>query len=286
MASSTNFPNVFSWIQNLAPISEWTTSSMALCICCSSSSQPSLNLTIAKNPQSPKLFFAILADFNTPVSLWTSKPFKPSHESIKLLDEATISNLLVNFVEAILHYGSNRNSPSVKFPNLDSISNFPDIFNLAFLTLLFLVCIYESPSDLRSGCLTTIKNHLASPDSREASKLLMKLLGSNLEEQLMRSVNLAITNWVVELRATNQLSSCRTPSPLFSCAFSTFGLWKIQVYCPVIVMDVENSNSHPSDERLRFSLRYHQLEGVLQFNYKVTIKEKWVDIIVNIDNIR
>jgi hypothetical protein len=50
-------------------------------------------------------------------------------------------------------------------------------------------------------------------------------------------------------------------------------------------MDVEKSDSHPP-ERLQFSLKYHQVESVLQFNYKVVVKEKWVEIMINIDNIR
>nr|KYP73104.1 hypothetical protein KK1_005717 [Cajanus cajan] len=280
------FLDVFSWIQNLPPISEWKTSSTSLSLCSTNSSQPSLNLTISKNLHQPsKLSFAIVADFNIQISLWTSKPFKPSFKTMKLTDQETISNLLVNFIEDILRYGSNKNSPYLKFLRLDSISNFSDIFNLAFLTLLFLVCIYEAPSDLRSGCLSTLKEQLAGCRSRQASKLLMKLLGSNLEEQWMRSVNLAITNWIVELQEAHH-NTFRTPSPLFSYALSNFGLWKVQLYCPVINMDVVNANNNPADERLQFSLKYQQLEGVLQFNYKVIIKEKWVEIVVSIDNIR
>ncbi|KAG5053091.1 hypothetical protein AAZX31_02G244700 [Glycine max] len=284
------FLDVFSWIQNLPPIPEWKTSSMSLSICSTNSSQPSLNLTIAKNHhQSSRISLAIVADFNIPISLWTSKPFKPSTKTMRLTDDETLSNLLVNFIEEILHYGTNKHSiPYIKFPKLDSVSNFQDIFNLAFLTLLFLVCIYEAPSDLRSGCLNTLKEQLAGCQSRQASKFLMKLLGSNLEEQWMRSVNLAITNWIVEIQQAHHTdhTTIRTPSPLFSYAFSTFGLWKVQLYCPVINMDVVNANNHPADERLEFSLKYQQLEGVLQFNYKVIIRERWVEIVVNIDNIR
>ncbi|KAG4387515.1 hypothetical protein AAZX31_11G237500 [Glycine max] len=112
----------------------------------------------------------------------------------------------------------------------------------------------------------------------------MKLLGSNLEEHWMRSLNLAVTNWVGELEAHN--NPFRTPCPLFSYAFSTIGLWKVQLYCPLLVMDVENSKSNPASERLQFSLRYHHVEGVLQFNHKVLIKEEWAEIMVDIDNIR
>ncbi|KAJ7959585.1 Neuronal PAS domain protein [Quillaja saponaria] len=284
MANST-FPNVFFWIQNLPPLSQWKTSSMSICLFTSGSSQPSINLNIARNNQSPTLSFGVVANFNNlSISLWTSKPLNLSSKSLKLIDEKTISNLLANLIEDILHYGTNNNFPSIKFPKLDSVSNFPEMFNFAFLTLSFLICIYEAPTDLRSGCLNTFKNNLTCCRSRQTSKLLMKLLGSNLEEQWMRSVNLAITNWIVELKASHHI--LKTPSPLFSYANSSFGLWKVQLYCPVIAMDVVNSNNHSADERLQFSLNYHQLEGVIQFNNKVSINEKWVDVMVNIDNIR
>ncbi|KAJ8647660.1 hypothetical protein MRB53_000683 [Persea americana] len=119
---------------------------------------------------------------------------------------------------------------------------------------------------------------------REASKQLMRLLGSNLEEQWMRSLNLAITNWIIEFKSLNP--SIKTPSPLFSYAISTVGLWKVQLYCPTIAMEVGNSSSASLDERLLLSLRYQQLEGVIQLGHKVIIRENWVDVAVNIDNIR
>ncbi|KAG6728833.1 hypothetical protein I3843_02G173200 [Carya illinoinensis] len=148
------------------------------------------------------------------------------------------------------------------FLKLDSTSCFKDMFNFTFLTLLFLVCIYEAPEVLRSACLNGLETHLANCQSRHATKLLMKLLGSNIEEKWMRSTNLAIRNWIIELQATRR--SLKTPSPLFSHAVSNFGSWK----------------------RLQFSLTYHQLEGVVQFNSSVVIQENWVDVMVNTDNIR
>lgn len=282
-----SFPDVFCWIQNLPPISEWNeeTNSMSLNICSStSSSQPLLNLSTTKIHQTPKLSFVIVANFNIPIHLWTSKPFKPSSKTTtKLLDEETISNLFVNFIQDIIHYGSNKSNPFIRIPKLDSLPNLPDIFNLTFFTLLFLVCIYEAPQELRAECIGILKDHLTGFQSRQASNFLMNFLGSNLEELWMRSVNLAITNWVEELQANHNIF--RTPCPLFSYAFSASGLWKVQLYCPLITMDVEKSTSHPP-ERLQFSLKYHQLESVLQFNYKVIVKEKWVEITVNVDNIR
>ncbi|XP_045800859.1 uncharacterized protein LOC123894826 [Trifolium pratense] len=280
-----NFHDVFCWIQNLPQISQWKTNSISLNICSSTTSQPILNLTISKIHQSSKLNFLIIADFNgIPINLWNSKPFKQNSKTNNLLDKEIISNLFLNFIQDILHYGSNKNSPYIKFPKLDSVQNLPNIFNLTFFTLLFLVCIYEEPKNLRDTFIGILKDHLTSYESRQASNLLMKLLGSNLQEQWMRSLNLGVTNWVGEHEEQHQ-NMFRTPCSLFSYAFSTFGLWKVQLYCPAICMDVEKSDNHPT-ERLQFSLKYHQVESVLQFNYKVVVKEEWVEIMVNIDNIR
>lgn len=280
-----NFPDVFCWIQNLPPISQWETNSIPLNICSSTTSQPLLNLTISKTHQSSKLSFIIVADFNIPMHLWTSKPLKPSStKTTNLLDEETISNLFINFVQDIFHYGSNKNSPFIRFPKLDSVPNLSNIFNLTFFTLLLLICIYEAPKNIRATCISILKDHLTGFQSRQASNLLMKILGSNLQEQWMRSVNLGITNWVGEARDQIQ-NIFATPCSLFSYAFSTYGLWKVQLYCPALCMDVEKSKSNPP-ERLQFSLKYHQVEGVLQFNYKVVIEEKWLEIMVNVDNIR
>ncbi|RRT50407.1 hypothetical protein B296_00007654 [Ensete ventricosum] len=110
------------------------------------------------------------------------------------------------------------------------------------------------------------------------------MLGSNLEEQWMRSLNLGMTNWMVELQSSNH--SVRTISPAFSYALSASGLWKVQLYCPVIAMSLEDPSATTQDERLLFSLRYQQLEGVVQLAYKVIIKRNWIDIVVAVDNIR
>ncbi|RVX03051.1 hypothetical protein CK203_016701 [Vitis vinifera] len=283
--ASCCFPDILVWIQNLPPLHEWRTSTMSICICSpNSSAQPSLNLSIAKTLLNPSVSFSIIADFHLPISLWTSKPFKLSLKSSRLLDEETTSRLLSNIIEDILGYGFNKNNSWLRIPRIDSVANFKDIFTLSFHTLTFLILIYEAPADLRSKCLTNLKNQLAVSESREASKLLMRILGSNLEEQWMRSINLAITNWIVELQATGH--ALKTPSPLFSYAISTVGMWKVQLYCPVIAMDVENPSSSSPDERMLFSLNYHQLEGVIQFNYRVVVRERWVEVMVNIDNIR
>ncbi|KAL0539699.1 hypothetical protein IC582_023915 [Cucumis melo] len=284
--ASCSFPDVYSWIQNLPPLSQWKTTSISTSICSSSTTNSSLIIVAAKNIHSPTITFSVTADLNFPISLWTSKPLTVDTLSSSLLNKECMSSLLLNCVHDVLYYGSNqRQNSSHNFPKLDITSNSKEIFNLAFLTLIFLICIYEAPIDLRSNCLMALKYHLANSTSRQISKVLMKLLGSTLEQQWVRSLNLALTNWISELKASGR--TLKTPSPMFSYSFSTYGLWKVQLYCPIIAMDnIENSSNPSSDERLQFSLNYHQLEGVLQFNYKAVVREKWIDMRVHVDNIR
>jgi len=151
-----NFPDIYSWIHNLPPISKWKTDSISICISPSCSSQPSLKLSIAKN-----YHFSIVADYNFPISLWTSKPLRIKHNTTKLLDDESVFNLLINIVHDVLNYGPNKNYNSLflKIPWIDfNNSDFKEIFNFSFLTLAFLICIYEAPADLRSTCIVALKN--------------------------------------------------------------------------------------------------------------------------------
>ncbi|KAG0500895.1 hypothetical protein HPP92_000967 [Vanilla planifolia] len=100
----------------------------------------------------------------------------------------------------------------------------------------------------------------------------------------MRSLNLAITNRIVELQTSKH--SFNTPLPLFSYALSAVGLWKVQFYCPIMAMNKEDSSNVNKDERLLFSLNYQQLQGVIQLAYKVTHRDQWIDVVVSVDNIR
>ncbi|XP_010264527.1 PREDICTED: uncharacterized protein LOC104602506 [Nelumbo nucifera] len=284
MASFCIPADIWSWINNLPPITQWKTNSVSVCICSSRSTlQPSLNLSITKDLHDSFVSFSVIADFNFPISLWSSKSFKLNTKAPESIDVGIVYNLFINFINDFLGYGPSKNTSFLNIPTLETISNFKDIFDITFFSLAFLVCIYEAPKDIRSGCLDTLKNHLTRSQSREASKQLMRLLGSNIEEQWMRSLNLAITNWTIELQESHH--ALTTTLPLFSYAISTVGLWKAQLYCPVVAMETENS-SNTADKRVLFSLKYHQLECVIQFGYKVIVRDEWVDVMVNVDNIR
>ncbi|KAL3653435.1 hypothetical protein CASFOL_003116 [Castilleja foliolosa] len=285
---SSSFPDVFLWIQSL----QWkntNTNSINLCPP-DNSSQPSLKLSVNNSINSQHFTLSIFADYtNLNISLWTSKkillPKNPtSKKSLNNIDETSYI-LLCNLIQGVLKYCSYKSQSSLKLPRNYNSYNLKDIFNFSFLSLAFVVCIYEAPKDLRSSCLEILKDQFACPESREVSKDLMRLLGSNTEEQWMRSMSLAITNWISELHAANVVDD-KTPSPLFSYSFSTFGLWKVQLYCPLIAMSADKASCSSPDERLVFSLNYHQLESVIQLNYRVVVKEKWIEVMVNTDNIR
>ncbi|KAL5702590.1 hypothetical protein ACHQM5_027792 [Ranunculus cassubicifolius] len=288
MGTSSNYSyDIWGWMQSIPPISQWKGNSMSICICPSTSTQPSLLLYLARNLPSSSSSTAsisctITVDFKVPISLWTSNLFQIKTATTKVVDDKTLSKLFSNFVTDVLRYGPHKTTSFLKIyaPPLNAVTDLKDMFNLSFSTLTFLVCIYEAPQGLRSGYLNTLKNHLTSSESREALKTLMRLLGSNTEEQWMRSLNLAITNWIIELKTTNH--GLRSPSSMFSYSISNFGLWKVQLYCPVISMNIESSSPSSAPERLYFSFVYHQLEGVFQLGYKVVITEKWIDVKVNL----
>ncbi|KAG7607228.1 hypothetical protein AtNW77_Chr5g0150931 [Arabidopsis thaliana] len=289
---SEKFPDVFTWIQSIPQITKWRTTSLPFCICPSTSDFPNstLNLTAQKSPSPKVVTFSIIVQSNnhSPLYLWTTKQeLSINPNSPNPFDELTIISLLFNFVETILTYTSNSsNYSTIKIPNPDSskIGGLKDIVNTVILTLSFVVCVYEAPLYLRENCLNTLKNHLITCHTRRATISLMKLLGSNLEEQWMRTVNLAFTNWIIEQRRSQ--STKITTTPLFSYAVSAYGLWKVQLYCPVEAMEVERSSNPTADSRLLFSLKFNQLEGVMQFNHKVVVRDNWIDVIVKIDNIR
>ncbi|KAF5771020.1 hypothetical protein HanRHA438_Chr14g0677241 [Helianthus annuus] len=280
----SSFPDIWGWIQNLPPQTQWETNTKSICIC--SSSQTSIALSISKTLIHPSsISFSIIANYNLPISLWTSKPLKSTNNTF-FHEQLTISKLLTNIIKDILNYTPiNFSNSFLKLPEPNSIPNLKDIINFVFLALSFVVSVYEAPQDIRCDCINTLRDQFTCPWARETSKRLMKLIGSNAEEQWMRSMNLAITNWMMELRAMNHV--LKAPSPMYSSALSGLGLWKIQLYCPLIAMDVEKCNSNgQDDQKLGFSLNYHQLEGVIQLNYQVMVREKWIDVLVSIDNVR
>lgn len=288
---ASNFaPDAWAWITSLPQFSQWRTNAMSLCICTTSSamaaSQPTMNLSVVKNPPIPQpsyVTFSIFANYSVPISLWTSKPIHLKTNTQQTLDEQDMIHVFVDIVNSVLRYSPDKKSP-FRFPGAQPYGNFKDMFNLVFLSLAFLVCIYEAPRDLRPGCLDTLRVQLTGAKCRGAAKNLVKILGANLEDQWMQTMNLAVTNWIVELRSLNH--SFGVPSPLFSYAISASGLWKVQLYCPVIAMVMKEPAEATQDERLLFSLIYQQVECVIQLAYRTVRRNNWIDVEVKVDNIR
>jgi hypothetical protein len=290
---SRNFvPDAWGWITTLPPFSQWRANTMSLCICAAApasapSQPPSMSLSVVRTPT--HLTFSISANYREPISLWMSKPVHLKTKAQQCLDEQDTVQLFVDVVNQVLRYGpdSNTGKPPFRFPGAQHLhgGSFGDAFNITFLSLAFLVCTYEAPRDLRRGCLDALRAQLTGPRCRGAAKTLVRLLGANLEDRWMRTMNLAVTNWIVELRSS--LSSRHHVQPLFSYAVQASGLWKVQLYCPVVAMGMEDpAAAATQDERLLFSLTYQQLEGVVQLAYRTVRKENWVDVEVKVDNIR
>lgn len=287
MATNSFVPDIWEWITTLPPIHQWYSNSLSLQICTSLEENHSLTLVINKPPklhQPSNLSFSIFSTGHVPTSLWTSNSFQLNGHRI---DEEIMRKFFFNIVSAVLKYGHHNKYTLLRTIALDACESFADAFDIAFLTLAFLVCVYEAPLDLRRGFVETIRVCLATTKMREASKQLMRVLGSNIEEQWMRSLNLGFTNWILELKALgNEELTTSTCSPLFSYAISASNLWKVQLYYPMVLMATEYTSSSTKDTRLQFSLNYQQFESVIQFQYKLNFKEDWIDININVDNIR
>ncbi|KAL6594965.1 hypothetical protein ACP70R_048068 [Stipagrostis hirtigluma subsp. patula] len=280
--SSACVPDIWLWIRSLPE--QWKGGSYSLQICNSPSTNQSLDLIVSRHsePQPLSLSFSICSEFHDPISLWSS-----DHSRVKSANTTDLSaRFLHDIICGVLRYGPYSNSrllfrlPNVQIPGPGDSGN---MFNLAALTLAVLICIYEAPSNLRRVFIDTVSIQLMREEMQDAARKLMRTLGSNIEEQWMRSVNLGITNWTMEnLRAGG---SSPSPFAVFSYAVSASRLWKVQVYCPVVAMTVEHPSHPTNDEKLLFSLNYQQLEGVIQLVYKVSVKENWIDVSVKVDNI-
>ncbi|KAK8935619.1 hypothetical protein KSP39_PZI013845 [Platanthera zijinensis] len=289
--ASTSALDAHQWLLNIPPISKWESETQTFCIYASNPpNQPSLNLRIIRNIvqfHNPLVIFSLAADLNSPISLWSTNPFHIRNSENNPFDSKTIQLLLRSIISGVFKYESYKKTPSISVPGSLFDGDLKEIFNLAVLTLSLLVCIYEAPQgDVRRGSVEDLRLRLSSRSSREAMKKLVRMVGSNLEQQWMRSVNLGLTNWIAENRGWNQGLSA-APSALFCHSLSTSGLWKVQLYCPIAAMAVdEDGGSATHDRRLIFSLNYQQLEGVIQFAYKVFVRENWMDVRVEVDNIR
>uniref|UniRef100_A0ACD5YWV8 Uncharacterized protein n=1 Tax=Avena sativa TaxID=4498 RepID=A0ACD5YWV8_AVESA len=290
-------PDIWNWIKSLPK--HWRgEESHSLQICTSPSTNQSLNLVISRQPETEAHSFILSFSIcdqsrdhdHDPVPLWSSRysKLKPANTT----DVAT--QFLQEIICGVLRYGPYFSSRAViMLPNVHVSEDSSKILCMSVLTLALLVCVYEAPSTLRREFMGAITARLTCQEMRRAARELMLALGSSLEEQWMRSVNLGVTNWVMEARRSGTVSSPRFA--VFSYALSASRLWKVQVYCPVVAMAMEHyySTHHQhqhqqlaKDERLLFSLNYQQLESVIQFVYRVSFRENWIDVAVNVDNIR
>ncbi|TVU39946.1 hypothetical protein EJB05_13390 [Eragrostis curvula] len=248
-----------------------------------SSTNQSLKLVISRHSETQplNLSFSICAEFHDSISLWSS-----NYSRLRSSNATDASaRFLHDIICGVLQYGpySNRRSlvrlPSVQIPE-DSSGK---IFNIAALTLAILVSIYEAPSSLRREFIDTISAQLMRRDMGDAAKKLMLTLGSNVEEQWMLSVNLASPTgpWSVSgpvyLRRLPRCSPTLFQRP--SCGRSR---------CTALLCHGHGA-SFTSDERREAAVladTYQQLESVIQLVCQRFGKENWIDVSVNVDNIR
>lgn len=300
---SVAFPNVWDWIAGLPPPSEWKSDSMFLKLC--NGSQVPLLLSAKKSSVSPSFFLSLLVDFPFPISLWTSEALEPlghgDHDGTKGL-----YSLFLNFIDGILHYGVEEKPMRRLSSRIDSkevmadSKRFKGMFNCAFLCMALCVCVYEAPAEIRPRCLEVLERELEGSHRRSGGavfcKQLLEAVGSNIEERMMRSMALAITNRMFNAMAAAADDPARNlewarsiRSPLYhSYSRCANGLWKVRVYSPVPAMKAHDKHpaTVPKDDRLLFALRYLHLEAVLQLSYALVFTADWIDVRVTVDNVR
>ncbi|XP_006657576.2 uncharacterized protein LOC102720614 [Oryza brachyantha] len=285
--ASAIVPDIWQWTRGLPSPKHWRGESYSLEICNSPSTNQSLNLVVSwhSETQSFSLSYSIRAELHDPISLWSSHCSK-SRSANGGSDVAV--HFLHDIICGVIRYGPCFSKPLFRLPNVQaSEEDSGKIFSLAALTLGLMVCVYEAPSTARRELVGAVSAQLMHADMRGAAEKLMLAMGPGMEEQWMRSLNLAATNWVMEARRSGGMSPV-LPFRVFSYAVlaASRRLWKVRLYCPVVAMVVERPAHRTKDEKLLFSLNYQHLEAAIQFVYSVTFREEWIDVNVNVDSIR
>ncbi|KAK1311853.1 hypothetical protein QJS10_CPA07g01207 [Acorus calamus] len=217
--TSYYLPDIYTWIKNLPPVHQWShTNPISLTIC-----SPSLALSATQNQNPTSITFTITANLHLPIALWTSSPIKPNQE--------TLTQLFSDVIHGVLRYGPNKNLSFLRRPPNDPLRR--------RIQRRLQLRVWDAlvPCRLRSECLNALAaaGLVGRPGSRkDAAVMVMRAVGSNVEERWMRAVNLAVTNWAM----TEKPAKMRVP--VFSYAVSASGLWKVQLWCPVVAMDVES----------------------------------------------
>ncbi|GLJ37149.1 hypothetical protein SUGI_0753360 [Cryptomeria japonica] len=286
------FPDIWDWISALPAASDWQKDVKSLNLC--NGSQVSLLFSAIKKPGSQgreeQVIFSLLADFQFSIPLWTSDPCKLHPK------EKAMYGLFLNFIEGILLYGPQKQVPRIE-SHIDQATvmgskHSKGMFNCAFLAMALCVCYYEAPGDIRSCCVEAIERELEKEvKNRDNWKAVLEAVGSKIEEQVMRSIALLITNRIFlpskdpDSLAWDRSLTKRIPSP-YSYSASTNGLWKIRVYTPVLAMKVVDKHSSSKDEGLAVALSYLHVEAVLQLSYVLKFTPDWIEVRVKVDNIR
>lgn len=301
---SVGFPDVWDWITALPPPSEWKSDGMSLKLC--NGSQVPLLLSAKTSSSSRNFNLSLLADFPFPISLWTSEALELVHGD---RDQKAMYSLFLSFIDGILHYGP-QEKPIRRIESridtkvvLSDLKRFKGMFNSAFLCMALCVCVYEAPAEIRPRCLEVLERELESFHLRHrgggggggsSCKQMLEAVGSNIEERMMRSMALALTNRMFDAMLAdeplkNSAWEKSIRSPLYhSYSHCAKGLWKVRVYAPVPAMKAHDKHPStvPKDDRLLFALRYLHLEAVLQMSYALFFTPNWIEVQVAVDNVR
>ncbi|GLJ37148.1 hypothetical protein SUGI_0753350 [Cryptomeria japonica] len=286
------FPDIWDWISTLPAASDWKRNDKSFKLC--SGSQASLLFSAIKKHGSQareeQIIFSLLADFQFSIPLWTSEPCRLQPREKAMFD------LFLNFIGGILLYSPHKWAPRLE-SHIDQAmvirsKHSKGMFKCVFLALALCVCFYEAPGDIRSCCVEVVERELEKEvKNGDYWKAVLEVVGSKIEEQVMRSMALLITNRIFRASKESKNSEwdrsqiMRIPLPC-SYSTSTKGLWQVRVYSPILGMKPLDKHHSSKDDRLAVALSYLHVEAVLQLSYDLNFTPDWIEVRVKVDNIR
>lgn len=165
-------------------------------------------------------------------------------------------------------------------------------FNLVFTIRLFWLCACDAPSEAGSLYFNSLLAPILETASRKLASVLRTFfitVGVDTELCFMRTLGYIIAKWCIIKELGVGLQTL-VPSPKFSYATESHGLWILKGYAPVMTMKLARSNGQKSkfhsidakESIIRYGLAHHQLEAHVQLEYTVRFHDGFIQVTISL----
>ncbi|WOK92322.1 hypothetical protein Cni_G01013 [Canna indica] len=292
--------DVWSWLASLPDPSEWPPTPPFLALASAADGKSiclSADRTAGSDAEALLTFSVTLHGFhpaNPSRTIWLSDPVLPSSPHLPLLLQLLRESISMSPSPFPLPAELLDEEPvSVAIGDDEQTAAF---LSLALLLRLFWLCAIEAPADAGFLFFRALDAPLEQAlGCRLALRRVLLALGSDVEEQFMRSLGYMLSKWCIlrELQGT-AAKRILPPSCCPSYSAERHGLWILKGFAPVPAM--ARSGAHGSagglnleakDSVLRYALAHQQLEAVVQLEYTVCMRDpRFIRVSVRVDNIR